>query len=163
MDLREQRRELGVAPGGGRQDLDERADALEPEADVGGEQPQLLALVGGRGDGAGTGLLGHGRRLAPAHGSADELAEQRPLVAKARVDGLGRDPRLLGDGGDRRALEATLGEQPRGGLEHAGTRVLGLLAAPLGAVGATRLDIFGHIHHSVTVSNTVILYRRSPT
>ena len=60
VDLREQRRELWVAPGGGRQDLDERADALEPDADVGGEQPQLLALVDGRGDGAGPVCSGTG-------------------------------------------------------------------------------------------------------
>jgi hypothetical protein len=84
MDLREQRCDLGLGPGGARQDLDERPDSLEPEADVAGEQPQLLVLVDGGRDCAGPGLLGHGHCLAPAHGSADERAEQRPLVAEAR-------------------------------------------------------------------------------
>jgi hypothetical protein len=36
-------------------------------------------------------LLADGRTVAAADGAADEFAEQRPLVAKAGVDGLGRD------------------------------------------------------------------------
>ena len=138
---------------------DQRGGALEPQHDVGREQPQLLALVVGGRERARTLLLGNRPRVLAANGEANELAEQRALVVEAGVDGFLGDARLVRDRGDARAFPAALLEQLSSGVEHPPACFLGLLGTTLGAV-ATGLDILGHGCHGSTVSNTVHLYRK---
>ena len=134
MDLRRATRRARVGARRRREHLEQRADALEPEDDVAANSRSCSRWSLAAATACGPGCSGTGRVVAAANGLADHLAEQRPLVAEAGVDGLGRDAGLGGDGGDRRALEATLDEQPRRRREHAPARLLGLLAAALRAV-----------------------------
>ena len=97
MERREKLGKLWVGPRGAGDDRDERRGALEARHDIGGEDPQLLVLVGGRGDGARPLLLGHRHGLVPADRTADELTQQGTLAAEVGVDGLRRDVRLRGD------------------------------------------------------------------
>ena len=122
---------LRVGSGGAGHDRDERRRALEPKHDVGCEQAQLLALVGRGDDRARARLLGNGLGIIAADSTADELAEQRPLVAEARIDGLSGDTRRFCDRGDGRAVVAALFEQLRSSVEHPVPRLLGLLEAAL--------------------------------
>ena len=113
-------------------------------------------LVGRGDDGVRSVLLGDGSRVVAADRSTNELAQQGPFVPEAGVDGLLRDPGLLSDRGDARALEAAFLEQLTGSIEYPFPRLLSLLATARGAVAA-RLDISGHRCHGTTVSNTVNL------
>lgn len=58
MEPLEQLGELRMRAGGSGNDRDERRGALEPQDDVGGEEPQLLMLVAGGSDLPGARLLG---------------------------------------------------------------------------------------------------------
>ena len=137
--------EFGIGASGAGEDREDRPDALESKDDVGREEPQLRTLVCRGDDGLRAGLLEHGRRVAAAHRSTHERAEERALVVEPGVHGLGRHAGLGCDRGDRRALEAPLREELLGGVENPLPRLLGLLAAMLGAVGARLLDISGHL------------------
>jgi hypothetical protein len=66
MQPREQLGEFGFGSGGAGDDRDDRGGALESQDDVGGEQSQLLVLVGGGGDRARARLLEDGRRVVAA-------------------------------------------------------------------------------------------------
>ena len=141
--------QLGLGSGGIGDDRGDRGSAFEPKDDVGCEEPKLLVLVGRGSDRPGPVLLRNRPRVIAADSTAHELSEEVALVPKAGVDGLLRHARLRGYRRDAGAAEAPLLEQQRRSTEHALTRLLGLLEAPFGAVGA-RLDISGHVHYGIT-------------
>lgn len=137
--------ELGIGAGGTGEDREDRPDALESRDDVGHEEPQLRTSVCRGDDSLRAGLLEHGRRIAAAHRSAHERAEERALVVEPGVHGLGRHAGLGCDRRDRRPLETPLRKELRGGIENPLPRLLGLLATMLGAVAARLLDISGQL------------------
>ena len=158
VELREELCELGLRSGGAGDDSDERRGAFEAGGDVGGEHPQLLVLIGRRGDRPRLRLLRDGLWVVAADGAPDDLSEQRALVSEAGVDGLFRDTCLVGDRGDARAVEPSLVEQRRSGVQHSLPCLCGLLGAPVGTVVA--LDIALHVWNSITVFNKVILHSK---
>ncbi len=151
--------ELGLGSGGAGDDRDDRGGTFEAEDDVGCEETQLLVLVGRGGERARPVLLGDRPRIVSANGTTDELAEECALVLEAGVDGFLGDARSLSDRGDAGTVEAPLLEQCGGGVEHALPRLLGLLEAALGAVGAS-LDFAVHINYGTSLFNKVMLYRK---
>ena len=101
---------------------------------------------------------GTGTVSSPRTARLDELTQQRTLVAEVSVDGLRRDMRLRSDAGDARSLVSALLEQLRGGGEHQGSRLVGLLSPSLRVVTAAGMLGVRHIGNSDVVTITLILY-----
>ena len=137
MRAREELRELRLGPRGAGEIATSGAARSRRDDDVGCEEPQLLALVGRGGERARSLLLGYRPRVGSADGARDELAEQCALVAEARVDVSSETPAAAAIAAMLAPVVTPLLEERRGGVEHALPRLLGLLAPPLRAVGAS--------------------------
>ena len=152
----EQRCELGVLARRAGEDRDDGATA-RAEDDVSGEPAQLLALVGDRGERDGPACSGTGAGSSPRTARRTSSPSSVRLFRSARRRSPARRrPRRRSPRWSRPRSRAPRRDEPR----HRGRAPASARPAHGGdrSGSAAPLDISGHVGHSITVSNTVILF-----